>query len=110
MKRDDRLLLSELAQVNTALPAFAMRVMSNTATSAEHQAIAERLVTLGQAIDDRARTLTIINTAADNATDIQNFAAARALSAVVDMADALDRTTGAASTGPDDTLSVDWSG
>jgi hypothetical protein len=114
MRREDRRLLSDLAQVNTALPAFAQRVMDNTATPAEHRAVSDRLIALGQAIGERAGTLTIIHIhpEPDNDTGAgdQNVAATRALSALVDMADALHRTHGALPARPAyDTQPVDWS-
>lgn len=90
MRREDRQLLGGLSQVNTALPAFALRVMDQSATSAEHHALAQRLITLGQVIKKRAETLTITTTCPGE-TGSENVAAARALSALVDMADALDR-------------------
>jgi imidazoleglycerol phosphate dehydratase HisB len=93
MRREDRQLLSDLAQVNTALPAFALRVMDNTATAAEHHRVADHVIALGQAIDERAETLTIVNPCeSDSATDTGDMAVIRALSALVDMVDALDRT------------------
>jgi hypothetical protein len=114
MMRDDRELLSDLAQVNTALPAFAGRVMDNTATPAEHGAVSDRLITLGQAIGERARKLTVINPEPDNTTNAgsQDLAATHALSALVDMADALGRTHDAvpSMSRACDTLPVDWSG
>lgn len=114
MRREDRELLSDLAKLNTALPAFAGRVMDNTATPAEHRAVSDRLIALGQAIGERARTLTVINPEPDNATGAggTNVAATRALSALVDMADALGRTRDAlpGASCACDTLPVDWSG
>ncbi len=114
MSREDRELLPDLAQVNTALPAFAGRVMDNTATPAEHCAVSDRLIALGQAIGDRARKLTVINPEPDNTTGTgaggTNIAATRALSALLDMADALDRTRGAppGTSCACNTLPVDW--
>ncbi len=61
MRREDRQLLSALSQVNTALSAFALRVMDNTATPTEHHRVADHVIALGQAIAERAGTLTIIN-------------------------------------------------
>jgi hypothetical protein len=91
MRREDRQLLTELAQVNTALPAFAQRVMGNTATPTEHSAVADRVIALGQAIRQRADNLTIINPDPGNSTDGTSLAATLALSAIIDMTDALDR-------------------
>jgi hypothetical protein len=97
MKRDDRQLMSGLAQLNTALPAFALRVMDNTATAVEHHAVARRFITLAKAISDRAGTLSALNTHTEESRDnSDSLAAARALSALVDMADALARTHGVA--------------
>lgn len=96
MKRDDRQLLSGLAQINTALPAFALRVMDNTATAAEHHAVARWFIVLARAISDRAATLTVLNTHTKERDNIDNLAAVRALSALVDMAEALARTRGVA--------------
>jgi hypothetical protein len=59
--RDLKQLLTELAQINTALPAFAQRVMDNTTTPAVHLAVADRVIALGQAIRQRADDLTIID-------------------------------------------------
>jgi hypothetical protein len=87
-----------------------MRVMDNTATPTEHHRVADHLIVLGQAIDGRAGTLTIINPSeSDSTSGGRNVAATRALSALVDMADALNRTCGAVPAGPVfGTLSVDW--
>jgi len=93
MRRQDRELLADLAGVNTALPAFAQRVLGNYATPAEHDAVADRLIWLGQAIRRRACGLSVINPEPDDDGIIdKNVAAHRALSALVDMADALRRT------------------
>ena len=88
MRREDRQLLAELAKINTALPAFAERVMDNTAAPAEHSAVADRLITLAQDIRTRIDTLTVIN-ADHGGSGRQNLAATHALSALVDMVDAL---------------------
>jgi len=96
MKRDDRQLLSALAQINTAIPAFALRVMDNTATAAEHHAVARRFIALAKAISDRAGTLTVLNTPTGTRDNSDNLAAVRALSALVDMTDALAKTHGVA--------------
>ncbi len=82
--------MAELAQVNTALPAFAQRVMDNTATPAEHSAVADRVIALGQAIRQRADNLTIINPESADSTGGTSSAATRALSAITDMTDTLD--------------------
>lgn len=90
MRRQDRELLADLAGVNTALPAFAQRVLGDYATPAEHDAVADRLIWLGQAIRRRAAGLSVINPEPDDDGTInKNTAAHRALSALVDMADAL---------------------
>ena len=110
MRREDRLLLADLARVNAALPAFAQRVMDNTATPAEHRAVSDRVIALGQAIGERADTLTVIDPEPDNATGAgdQNVAATRALSALVDMADVLNKTYGAVPARPACETRVDW--
>jgi hypothetical protein len=92
MKREDRQLLADLSQVNTALPEFALRVMENTATVVEHHALASRLIALGQAIGERAAELTIVN-AHPNDPSSKDMAAIRALSALVDIAEALCRAS-----------------
>jgi hypothetical protein len=55
MRYEDRQLLSALSQVNTALPAFALRVMDNTATPAEHHTVADHLITLGASYTSAGR-------------------------------------------------------
>jgi hypothetical protein len=104
MRRDDRHLLVDLSQVNTALPAFALRVMDDTATPAEHHALATRLIMLGQIIDERAGKLAILNTRPGGNADGESVAAGRALSALVDMADALSKAN--VVTCPDDNTSL----
>jgi hypothetical protein len=91
MRRDDRHLLVDLSQINTALPAFALHVMDDTATAAEHHALATRLITLGQIIDERAEKLAVVNTWPGEDSGGESVAARRALSALVDMADALGK-------------------
>jgi hypothetical protein len=86
--------------------------MDNTATPTEHRAVADRVIALGQAIGERAGTLIVIHPEPDNATGAgdQNVAATRALSALVDMVDALGRTHSAVPARPAcHTRPVDWS-
>lgn len=83
MRRADRQLLADLAQVNTALPAFAQRMMDNTATPAEHFAVADRVIALGKEIGQRVETLVIINPEPGDSTGDTSLAAALALSALI---------------------------
>jgi hypothetical protein len=110
MRREDRQLLSALSQVNTALPAFALRMMDNTATPAEHHRVADHVIALGHAIHQRAGTLTVTDPSeSDSTRDTGNVAATCALSALVNMADALDRTRGTVPAHPVyGTLCADW--
>jgi hypothetical protein len=82
MRGQDRQLLAELARVNTALPAFADKIMTNSATVTEHEAVATSLITLARAITTRGRDLTVITTAADDKA--RDLAATDALLALVD--------------------------
>lgn len=52
--REDRELLAELAQLNTDMAAFALRVMDNSASTAEQQHYAQRLIAAGQRLRRRA--------------------------------------------------------
>ena len=54
MIREDRELLAELAQLNTDMAAFALRVMEGSASSAEQQHYAQRLIAAGQRLRRRA--------------------------------------------------------
>ena len=77
MRRQDRELLADLAGVNTALPAFAQRVLGNYATPAEHDAVADRLIRLGQAIRRRAGGLSVISPEPDDDDAIDKNVAPR---------------------------------
>lgn len=88
MRREDRELLADVAQINTALPAFALHVMGNTATPAEHRAVADRVIALGEAIRQRAENRTIISPESGD-TGGASPAAKLALSALIDMTEAL---------------------
>jgi hypothetical protein len=52
--REDRELLAEMARLNTAMPSFAMRVMDGTASVAEQQDYARRLIAAGERLWRRA--------------------------------------------------------
>ncbi|MCA1675904.1 MAG: hypothetical protein LC799_28280 [Actinobacteria bacterium] len=54
MIREDRELLAELAQLNADMAAFALRVMENSASTAEQQHYAQRLIAAGQRLRRRA--------------------------------------------------------
>ena len=57
MIREDRELLTELARLNTAMVPLAMRIMDGTASAAEQQDYARRLITAGQWLHCRATGL-----------------------------------------------------
>ncbi|MGH3901169.1 MAG: hypothetical protein ACRDTA_23550 [Pseudonocardiaceae bacterium] len=48
MIREDRELLAELAQLNTAVAPLAMCIMDGTASAAEQQNFARRLIAVGE--------------------------------------------------------------
>ncbi len=52
--REDRLLLTDLARLNTDVAPLAMRIMDQSATTEEQHAFAERLAAMAQRL--RART------------------------------------------------------
>jgi hypothetical protein len=52
--REDRELLAELAQLNTAMTPLAMRIMDGTASAAEQHDYACRLIAAGQWLQRRA--------------------------------------------------------
>lgn len=54
MIRDDRELLAELARLNRAMTPFTMRIMEGTASTAEQQEYAWRLITAGEWLQKRA--------------------------------------------------------
>lgn len=53
MIREDRLLLTDLARLNTDVVPLAMRIMDESATAEEHYAFAERLAAMAQRLQDR---------------------------------------------------------
>ena len=54
MIREDRELLAELAQINTAMAPLAMRIMEGSASSAEQAHYAQRLIAAGERLRRRA--------------------------------------------------------
>jgi hypothetical protein len=48
MIREDRLLLADLARLNTDVVPLAMRIMDQSATAEEHYAFAERLAAMAR--------------------------------------------------------------
>ena len=52
--REDRELLAELAQLNADMAAFALRVMEDSASTAEQHRYAQRLIAAGQRLRRRA--------------------------------------------------------
>lgn len=54
MIREDRELLAELAQINTAMAPLAMRIMDNSASAAEQVHYARRLIAAGERLRRRA--------------------------------------------------------
>ncbi|MGH3763901.1 MAG: hypothetical protein ACRDTX_01905 [Pseudonocardiaceae bacterium] len=60
MIREDRELLTELARLNRAMAALAMRIMEGSASAAEQQDYAQRLIAAGE----RLRQRTVTDTAA----------------------------------------------
>lgn len=61
MIRADRELLADLAQLNSDVVPLAMRIMDNSATSAEQQSFADRLIDLGTRLSHRAHPTMIID-------------------------------------------------
>lgn len=53
MIREDRELLAELARLNTAMASLALRIMDGSATAAEQQDYARRLIAVGERLDRR---------------------------------------------------------
>ena len=60
MNREDRELLAELRRLNSDVVPFAMKIMdeSVTVTAEEQYAFAERLVAMGQRLEERAQRTT----------------------------------------------------
>ncbi|MGH3843797.1 MAG: hypothetical protein ACRDS0_20475 [Pseudonocardiaceae bacterium] len=56
MIREDRELLTELARLNRAMAALAMRIMEGSANAAEQQDYAQRLIAAGERLRRRAVT------------------------------------------------------
>ncbi|MGH3797520.1 MAG: hypothetical protein ACRDSP_21845 [Pseudonocardiaceae bacterium] len=54
MIREDRELLAELARLNTDMASLAMRVLDGSASTAEQQHYAQRLVAVGRRLQRRA--------------------------------------------------------
>lgn len=54
MIREDRELLAELALLNSATPSLAMRIMDGSASAAEQQHHAQRLIAVGRRLQRRA--------------------------------------------------------
>ncbi len=54
MSREDRELLAELAQLNTAMAPLALRIMEDSASAAEQECYAQRLITAGARLQRRA--------------------------------------------------------
>lgn len=54
MIREDRELLAELARLNTDMAAFGMRLMEDSASIAEQQHYAHRLIAVGERLRRRA--------------------------------------------------------
>jgi hypothetical protein len=54
MNREDRELLAELASLNTAMTPLAMRIIEDSASVAEQQDYAQRLIVAGERLRRRA--------------------------------------------------------
>jgi hypothetical protein len=52
--REDRELLAELARLNTAMASLALRIMDGSASLAEQQNYAQRLIAAGERLQQRA--------------------------------------------------------
>ncbi len=57
MIREDRELLAELARLNTAMAPLAMCIMDATASAAEQQNFAQRLIAAGERLKRRAAAM-----------------------------------------------------
>ncbi len=57
MIREDRELLTELAQLNTAMPSLAMCIMDGTASAADQHTYAQRLIAAGERLKQRAAAM-----------------------------------------------------
>ncbi|MGH3695947.1 MAG: hypothetical protein ACRDRX_18470 [Pseudonocardiaceae bacterium] len=58
MIREDRELLTELARINREMAPLAMRMMEGSASTAEQQDYAERLIAVGQRLRQRTQGTT----------------------------------------------------
>ncbi len=58
MIREDRELLAEFASLNTAMAPLAIRIMDNSASSAEQQDYAQRLIAAGERLRKRTDEMT----------------------------------------------------
>src|SRR5262245_45107130 len=58
MIREDRELLAELARLNTAMASLALRIMDGSASVAEQQNYAQRLIAAGERLQQRAHETT----------------------------------------------------
>ncbi|MGH3889135.1 MAG: hypothetical protein ACRDSZ_21690 [Pseudonocardiaceae bacterium] len=54
MIREDRELLAELARLNTAIAALALRIMEGSASATEQACYAQRLIAAGERLQRRA--------------------------------------------------------
>jgi len=59
--RADRELLADIAQLNSDVVPLAMRIIDNSATSAEQQTFADRLINLGTRLSHRAHPAVVID-------------------------------------------------
>jgi hypothetical protein len=57
MIRQDRELLTELARLNTAMASLALRIMDGSASQAEQQDYAQRLISAGERLQRRATAM-----------------------------------------------------
>jgi hypothetical protein len=57
MIREDRELLTELARLNTTMASLAMRIMDGSASAAEQQHYAQRLITVGERLQRRVNEM-----------------------------------------------------
>lgn len=57
MIREDRELLTELARLNTAMASLALRIMDGSASPAEQQNYAQRLISAGKQLQRRANEM-----------------------------------------------------
>lgn len=60
MIREDRLLLAELARLNTDVVPLAMRIMNHSATAEEQHVFAERLAAMSRQLQTRAAHMGLV--------------------------------------------------